>query len=523
MALLALVVGHLMTLRNQEQAPLELDGFGPDAPTGIRSAEIAAGDNAQESEAVVSVGMPTVEPAASFSPRGHSDLLPHEDTDATLSLTSGFIEQAEVAIEVCDALNQAIGGAHVELVSGKNPETRAPARDKRVKFSGITDDRGNCRLIVPSNALSSRNKRLLKAQLRVTHERYVSFHGRVAVDSGVPIKVKLDAGCTVILEPVAEAGQVLELAGLNSFGAIDRPQWNRATWTSVDNEEWMSVQVPEGESWIAVRGVDANGEFFWSQVFSLNASPLQLTRVRICLSKVHPLKVVLSANVPRPVRNGEVLARVLVGVPADSNARIRGDRGKLIAVQEHNPVASDGSLCIPGLPPGTVQFIAICDGWTTKQGRRGQPDSVSREPAHLGRRTPTEGRPSSRQPPSRDGSLPRFSSNGPPRSLSIQMERAACIRALVLDSKAEPVSGARIVALPVYRFADGMNMAMHWREWSSRTDEQGIATVCGLPSRQVQRVACCLDSGGACADGDYSVVMVATNEGETSECTILSD
>jgi len=139
----------------------------------------------------------------------------------------------------------------------------------------------------------------------------------------------------------------------------------------------------------------------------------------------------LSENVPRPVKNGRVLASM-----------IRGAAYKTCWVwQAAVDIAPDGTFDFPSLPPDeNLQIIAFCDGWVSSSPSQAQLLAFNSEHGFPGGergriyRGPLKGFVDSR--------LFRLTSEG--CEPVIPMEPALSCEVIVLDQDDRPIEGAKV-------------------------------------------------------------------------------
>jgi hypothetical protein len=173
-------------------------------------------------------------------------------------------------------------------------------------------------------------------------------------------------------------------------------------------------------------------------------------------------------GVQTPVTNGWVNVRVLNAMPGS---------GELMVWADYAPVAADGRFTVLGLPPGTLEYVAICDGFIS-QNPSGKATNVFVYPRSI--------------------DLPAA------EEILVPMTESGHAEIRVLDPHGKPVEGAdvgfwpniqwanrwsTIFASDFYHSADTIHASRRIgrtpkRTFSTRTDMNGTARVFELPASQ---------------------------------------
>ena len=144
----------------------------------------------------------------------------------------------------------------------------------------------------------------------------------------------------------------------------------------------------------------------------------------------------LSENVPRPVKNGFVVA--VVADQIDKSEYL----AESLEWQTWRPVSEDGTFEVDKLPPSDkVRLLAFCDGYVSMQPQK------ERLPQHLQRFAGGPG----------TFSLPQFFDLVPSddESLTVQMEEAATCRLKVVDGDGKPIEGVTAGLFPNVMYSSG--------------------------------------------------------------------
>jgi hypothetical protein len=215
---------------------------------------------------------------------------------------------------------------------------------------------------------------------------------------------------------------------------------------------------------------DANGSAWFSDAFTIMASAGQSNEVEVDFKKGITVRGQLDAAVPRPVKNGRVIAHVWPHGCAPSDYPPHWHAWA--AIHE------DGSFEVGSLPAGDLEIVAICNGFISTNG---------------------PGKSKMRYPQKHE-----LGSND--LAIMIGMEATARLEVRVTDDKGKPLKGARVSTWPNVRngewfatvFAsDCYNTADKFqpkpgakpREWFSSvpdfegtSDESGVAVLPNLPA-----------------------------------------
>lgn len=230
-----------------------------------------------------------------------------------------------------------------------------------------------------------------------------------------------------------------------------------------EGDRLISKRVPEGEYILRVFS-KAGGTNYFSEVLTLVGVPSKTNVVRVELMPGHDVEGRIE-GVHRPMKNGWVNARVI-----NSGSR------HMIVWADFAEVSSDGSFIISGLPAGTLECVALCDGYL------------------------------SMNPGTKAGSFvypQRF--DIPLKSkLVIPMRASAAASVRVIGPDSKPVEGASVNFWPniqwagywstrfasdFYREAEALagKISQPWslyqskRDFTAKTDKEGRAVVLELP------------------------------------------
>lgn len=164
--------------------------------------------------------------------------------------------------------------------------------------------------------------------------------------------------------------------------------------------------------------VDSDGSAWFSDVAQISAVASQTNKLHFTLKPGVGVRGQLDATVPRPVKNGRVVAHVWP----------EGRKAQDSPPQWHawSPVKEDGSFEIKSLPQGELEIVALCDGFISTNG-----------PGQFKMRYPQKHLVGTND-----------------LSVTIGMEPTARLEVTVTDDKGKPLKGATVVTWPNVRYGE---------------------------------------------------------------------
>ena len=229
-----------------------------------------------------------------------------------------------------------------------------------------------------------------------------------------------------------------------------------------------SRRVPAGQRELRLVHVPEQGAIHFSDVANFNAVSGATNAFHLKLTPGARLNGRLDDAVTRPIQHGHVVLEV---IPPKGGAR-----SDSVDWHAWAPIASNGTFTVDSLPPGTVEIVALGDGFVSAAG------------------------------PGRSGGLVRppqaFELDSPRLDIALKTEPSATLEVTVLDDQHQPLQGAEIALWPnviwggrgTTIFASGLyNSADYYRthirpsfdtdqNFSARTDQHGVAVVSNLPA-----------------------------------------
>lgn len=188
--------------------------------------------------------------------------------------------------------------------------------------------------------------------------------------------------------------------------------------SQVGSDSLMTRRLPAGPFTARLVRIEPDGTTWFSEVVSNTASSGQTNAVEVSLVRGYAVHGSLDAGVPRPVRNGRVIAHIWP----------EGYESKTSPPQWHawTKVRDDGGFEFTNLPSGILELVVLCDGFVSTNG---------------------PGRSSMRYPQKH-----RLGTED--LAVVIGMEPTARLEVLVTDDKGKPLKDATIIVSPNVRYGE---------------------------------------------------------------------
>ncbi|KAA5538635.1 hypothetical protein FYK55_26855 [Roseiconus nitratireducens] len=340
-------------------------------------------------------------------------------------------------IRVLDSDRQPISGAEVTpwaLRSGQGHGSWSNGEYDRTETqpnSAFTDANGNATVEYPFFHYLKERVRTTGVSIIVDHRDYAipdTIHIAVPLEDDSAYEVILDRGVPAILHPTID-GKPTDTESLFAFWSEGR------SWRPTDMLERKGsiLRLPPfkpGRHSVLVAKMEGDRITHFSEIVDFEVSEGNECVLEVPLTKVEPLRGVLSDNVPRPVSNGRLDLLTLAPSGAGLN-RVRWSTWV--------PVDSDGTFRIDAWPTGEkIQMVALCDGYMAESG----------EP-------PTECCELSEQE-ARRFLRPQVFSPSDPQPIKVAMTPLATCLVTAVDDENSPVAGVTIEAWPnVHWWNDG--------------------------------------------------------------------
>lgn len=325
---------------------------------------------------------------------------------------------------------------------------------------------------------------------RVRHQTLVAQPDPIVLQKGATVRLSMGAGPSL-------ASEGLLTATVSQTATVDRNFWEHPQPGIL-----CSSRIGAGKRLARVSYLSPDGKVWFSEVLSFQAKAGETNDLKFNLRPGATLRGQLDASVPRPVKNGRVVANVWA----------TEDEPKNDPPQWHGwaPVSAEGNFEVASLPPGKLEVLALCAGHISTNG-----------PGQFNLRYPQ---------------LHTMETND--LAITIGMEPTTALLVEVKDEQGRPLKDATIMAWPnarygewaatvlmsdCYNTADWLKGRMDpnpgWRmvpDFKGVTDANGVAFLPNLP----------LSVGELNLEHEkYALPAVATTFGEkrrTAPCALVA-
>lgn len=393
----------------------------------------------------------------------------------------------KTAVTVVDETGKPIEGATIK-VNGLRPNVNPGALhaawtvDRGPAPVAKTNSEGKAWILYPKFVIEDMLTGAIS--FRVTHPDYVAYsHTNYPVDGPrEPIRLQCGAilqvrgfvdqdGSRRILEDIfalARATTGLVASGRTGGWAPQRDGWLETT------------RLPPGGVLVMLACFPSQGRALFSRSVAVWLARQRVMKQELKLSPGTRLEGRLDDSVPRPVRNGVVIAhcfRVQAGVTEPFLEAFRS-----FCWSDWTDVSEDGTFVFDSLPMDRVELIALCDGYRSKS-----PDAA--------KRSVTIARPQT-----------LFLTSSIVQ-VELETEQTAIAEIRLTNPVGEPVSGAQVGFAPNVRWNDRASTIFgskpsrtrdvittttalddryrDQRLYTSKSDEEGVAVVKNLPAGRI--------------------------------------
>lgn len=331
---------------------------------------------------------------------------------------------------------------------------------------------------VPRYAISAEKIPPRALTVRVAHPDFAE-----TMYNDVPVTPdKRDKVTTITMHPGAivdillEGHKVEQMSADDLYALTSSPSKNWFRKVLLDDRGVLHLpRIPAGEDLIRLVYLPDDGPPVFSNVVPLSFIEGERVALMFDMERSVSVEGELSDDVPRPVKNGRVVAEVIVD---------KEDIGD-VSWRVWAKVKEDGSFTLDGLPRGDLQVIAICDDFMAESGE--PPEFVSED-----ERRQSDSRPRPQVFKLADDVTP----------ITVEMTQTGGARFRVLH-RGEPVEGAKVSLWPNVKWWGGGSQfyaepligsikmikdpeqariaAENFELFSATTNEDGTAFIKSLP------------------------------------------
>ena len=341
----------------------------------------------------------------------------------------GIQVMKELPIRVVNSDNQPVSGAVVTpwaLRSSQGHGLWSDSEDDRAEVQPkptTTDENGLAIVHYPYLRDVEEGIRTLSVSLFVDHRKY-AFSSSVHID--LPLEeatheIMLDDGFPVELRPTIN-GESVDTKNLFAFWSDGRSWRSSDTMRRTSESTLRLPPCKAGMNSVIVAKMEGDHVTHFSKIIDFEILTEGNSGMDVPLSPVVPMEGTLSAEVPRPVRNGRIKLETLSPSGA-SNGRVEWCSWV--------PIQPNGTFVIEAWPVGEkIQLIALCDGFIAKSGTAPVECENPRDPD----KDPFD-RPQVFDPNDR-------------KSIMVEMTPTVKCIANVVDENDQPLAGVTIAACP---------------------------------------------------------------------------
>jgi hypothetical protein len=209
-------------------------------------------------------------------------------------------------------------------------------------------DRPECTVATAPPAGAPWRVRLQDLWDRVRHKTLLARPDPIVLQKGAALKI------TVPLEP-GSSREMRLFAQVSRLAREDAEFWVRPQPGVI-----LTRRLATGSHTVRAVGLDADGAAWFSDVVPIVAATGETNELVAPLKRGVTVRGQLDSSVPRPVKQGRVVAHVW---PPASDAKQYPPQWHAWAA-----VRDDGSFEIKSLPEGELEIVALCDGFVSTNG-----------------------------------------------------------------------------------------------------------------------------------------------------------
>jgi hypothetical protein len=302
--------------------------------------------------------------------------------------------------------------------------------------------------------------------IAIKHPSFCSELSEVAVEK--PEEITLKKGMHLSLSGLFPES----VKGISVYpdGQCDNFKYSDLSWIR-GSDNTLSTELPRASFLVRAIGCGDGGRMYFSSPELINSTGEGEKKLELQLRPGTTIRGILDKSVPRPVKNGVIVACVLTASDGSKDLKIVWE----VSVD----VAEDGSFTLPYLPSGELQMICIAEGYVSKDEKNANPN-VCRNPQSFS-----------------------MSSDQP---VTLKMEPTGTVRVHVLDPNGNPLANAYVALNPNQIFNHGSSIIGRrfdsaefiknrqenpdyvWQQppikynFNGKTDHNGIVVIHNIPS-----------------------------------------
>jgi len=240
---------------------------------------------------------------------------------------------------------------------------------------------------------------------RVRHKALVVRPDPIVLQQGGILRLKVRAGALQEGQLYAQVGDVFDAD--NSF------------WIHPAPNELVTKRLRPGPAKIRAVQFDTNGVAWFSPMTNIITVAGQTTEIEVELTRGVSVHGKLDETVPRPIRNGKVIANI-----SPQSEKLQNWPPTWHA---WSSIREDGTFDVGSLPEGKLEIVALCDGYVSTNGP-GQTPSFHYPQVHT------------------------IGTND--LDVTVGMERTCCLAVSVTDDQGKPLKDAQVMTWPNIRYGE---------------------------------------------------------------------
>jgi hypothetical protein len=287
------------------------------------------------------------------------------------------LEQRTLTVKVVDENGRPLPGASVRPTGLRTREERGSAYSWRSRsqseiHDAVTDAEGRASISFPAHPLDN----LTTGTVMVLVRHPATCPASAELDVDRPQPVKLARGTKVTLSTQHEAA-------FTALYADVKDQARQAAflkWERSADGQSLTSHLPDGMYLLRLVALTAGNDCYFSAPFPLSlpsaatntsASADGSIHLRFPLEKAASVTGALDPAVPRPIQGGWVVAHV-------TSPRLEPRACGVLFQGWYRSVdvAEDGSFTLPNLPPGTLEIVAGCPGYLSRDTSEKTNDTI---------------------------------------------------------------------------------------------------------------------------------------------------